>query len=182
MKHEKTLRQKGTGIAAVILYLIAGVLLLIWPDLMTEITMWALVIVLAAYGIYRIIAYFRMTPEEGASTYSLALALFLLLLAVYIIIDRTSFASIFPRIWGLMLLIGGFIKIQEAIDALRIHQRHWWWLLIGAAISVVLGIFAILRPAFILESIALFIGISLIVEAIIDVILLIFFRKGKRSL
>ena len=174
--------RKLTSITAIIIYFIAGLLLLIWPGLMVEITKWGLIIVLAVYGIIKIISYFRMTPEDGANTIAFAGALLAFSLAIYILIDAASFAEIFPRVWGLIILLGGFMKIQDSIDTLRLHAKGWWIMLIGAVISLVLGIIAVIRPEFILNSIALFLGISLIVEAIIDLIILIIMRKSLKEI
>ena len=177
----RTNTRKLTSITAIIIYFIAGLLLLIWPELMAVITKWALVIVLAVFGIIKIISYFKMTPEEGSNTLAFSGALLAFALAIYILCDAQSFAEIFPRVWGMLLLLGGFIKIQDSIDTLRLKASKWWILLIAAAISLALGIIAVIRPAFILNSIAIFLGISLLVEAVIDLVMYIIMKKATKQ-
>ena len=181
MKDNTSNRQKTAGILAILAYLVCGVLLLAWPQLMTDLTMWALVIVLIGYGLFQLFSYFRMSPAEGAMTFSLAGALLALVLGICILADKSLFAGIIPRIWGLSLLLGGFVKVQESVDALRLKSSHWWWLLIGAAISVVLGIIAITRPTAVLDGVAIYIGVSLIVEAVVDLIMMILVRKQEKQ-
>ena len=177
---EVSARQKVAGVAAIVAYFVAGIFLLIFPSLMVTITMWAIIVILAVYGIFKLISYFRQTPEEGASGYSFAAALLAFSLAAFIAVDSTSFASIFPHLWGLLLLVSGYAKIQEAIDTLRLKSKHWWLMLIGAAISIVLGIISITRPTAVLDGVAIFIGICLLVEAVVDLVLLIMMKQTQK--
>lgn len=180
MKENNT--RRATGIAAILAYCVSGVLLLMHPQLMTDVTMWALAIVLCAFGVMELISYFRLTPVEGAATHRFASALLALTLGIGVMVDRDLFANFVPRIWGLLLMLGGFVKAQQSVDALRLKSSRWWWLLLGAAVSVVLGFIALTRPAFVRDGIAVYIGVSLIVEAIIDLVMLILIKvQGKKQ-
>ena len=181
MKNELHGRQKTAGLLAILGYLVSGVLLLIWPHLMTTVTMWVLVIVLFACGIFQLIRYFRLSPEDGASGYSLATALLVLTIGIFLLANPSLFASILPRVWGILLLLGGFVKIQDGFDAFRMRSGRWWLLLIGAALSIVLGVIAITRPAAVLDGVAVYIGITLILEAVIDCVMLILIRRFSKQ-
>ena len=50
-------KEKLSGIFAVIMYLAAGLLLLFRPDIMNELTRWAVTAVLVYYAVRRAIAY-----------------------------------------------------------------------------------------------------------------------------
>lgn len=175
-------RQKVSGIAAIIAYAATGIALLIWPQMMAELALWALAGLLVCFGVIRLVKYLKTTPEEGAKGYALATALMALTLGVCILIDRTSFSQILPRLWGLWLLAGGFMKLQAGVDSYRLGSERWWWLLIGAGISLVLGALAALTPQFLENILARFIGASLVAEALIDAVALYLIRaKGKKA-
>ena len=44
------------------------------------------------------------------------------------------------RLWGVLILFGGYMKFQTAWDFFRLGHQRWWWILIGTAISFLFGI------------------------------------------
>lgn len=174
-------RQKISGAAAIVAYAAAGVLLLVWPQIMAGLAMWALIVLLCATGGYHIYKYLKASPVEGAKGFRLAGALMALALALAILIDGTLLNQVMPRIWGALLLAGGFVKVQFGVDFYRMKNERWWWLLIGAAVSLALGVLAMSSPEFIKAVLARFIGASLVVEAAIDLAALILIRRKDKE-
>ena len=144
---------------------------------MVEVTMWVIVIVLFIFGVYQLIRYFTTPPDQAAMTYALSSALLAIFIGVFMLADKSLFSSILPGIWGILLILGGLVKIQESVDALRLGGRQWWMILLGAVVSIVLGVIAITHPADVLNGVAIYIGVSLIVEACIDCGMLLLLRK-----
>ncbi len=94
------------------------------------------------------------------------------------------FIITFPVIailYGVAVLIGGLSKVQLTVDMLRMKNSKWWWGAISAAISIVCALVIINSPFSSTVALWWFTGISLIVEAVFDLVTLIMGRKDNRS-
>ena len=175
-------RQKFTGILSALVFLAAGILLLMRPALLTDLSVWFLGALLAGLALYWCVRYFRSSPEEGARSYDLAEALISLSLSLVLFLRRDLFDAALPMLWGALLVIGGFMILQTAVDFLRMKISVWWIMLTGAAVALALGALALLHPAFLEDRMSLYVGISLIVVAavnLVSLILLFLHAHGK---
>lgn len=154
-----------TGIA---FYFICGLLLLLLPDLALSIANFALAAILCAIGVKCIVTYLRGSVLDAVLGIDLAMGLVLTCVGVILLFNPLFLGSLLPFLWGLALLVGGFGKVQLSVDLKRIGTARWWLTLIGAAFSFVLGILAITQPAFIAAVFVQFVGVALIVEAVLD--------------
>ena len=90
--------------------------------------------------------------------------------------------NILPFLWGVAMIAGGFGKFQMAFDLKRIGHNRWWLLLIGALVSFVLGTFSVTQPAFLATVVTQFAGISLLVEAVLDLGALLLIKREVKHL
>ncbi len=168
------------NILACIAEIIIGILLLINPIGFTAGIIMTLGIVLAIMGISNIVGYFRTAPEEAAQGNGLVKGLFLVG-GTFVCLFKTQWLiAAFPLItvfYGIMILISGISKLQWAVDLLRLKQKYWYVALIGAVLSVVFAAVVLMNPFTSTGVLWTFIAISLIVEAIMDLLTFIF---GKR--
>lgn len=75
----------------------------------------------------------------------------------------------------------GIGKLQTAVDLLRLKNEKWWWRAISAAISVICAFVIILNPFTTTVVLWQFTGISLLVEAVFDIVTLFVNRKNNVS-
>ena len=80
------------------------------------------------------------------------------------------------------MVAGGLAKIQMAFDLRRIDHKRWWWMLLGALVSFVLGAFSIAQPAFLALAVTQFAGISLLVEAVLDASAMLLMKRQLKQL
>lgn len=156
-----------TGIA---FYFVCGLLLLLWPGFALNIANFALAAVLCAMGVKCMVTYLRGSVLDAVLGIDLAVGLVLTCVGVLLLFKPQFLSELLPFLWGLALLAGGFGKVQFGVDLKRISSTRWWLPLIGAAFSFVLGVLAITQPAFIAAVFVQFVGISLIVESVLDLI------------
>ena len=81
--------------------------------------------------------------------------------------------------FGIVLMIMGITKIQWTIDIIRMKRSKWFWEAISAAISIVCGVVIITGPFSTTAVLWIFIGISLIMEAVFDMIGSIFGNRER---
>ena len=156
-------------ILPIVFCLVCGVLLIAFGDLALKITAYVLAGVLILWGIFQIIAYLRSQPIVRITESKLATGLILLVTGILLVFNPDYLKGILQYVWGLALLFGGFLKIQYAFDEKTVKVRKWWMMLIFAAFSLIVGIIAMLDPAFLGENRNLVIGILLVVEAVLDI-------------
>ncbi len=172
----KTLKLNGNAIIMCIIELAAGILLLVDPVGFTSGIIIAAGIALMVDGLLNVIRYFRSSPAEAAAGQLLMRGLLALLAGAFCTFNSEWFIVTFPIItilYGIAVLIGGLIKVQFAADLLRAKNSKWWWGAISAAISIICALVMIGDPFSSTVALWWFIGISLIAEAVFDVITLI---------
>lgn len=167
-KNNFTWNMSTSSLSAIAFYAICGILLLVLPDAAMAIANYAIAALLAIAGIICIINYMKDSVLVAAMGTKLALGLALLCFSILMFCYPTFLSELLPAIWGLSLLVGGFGKIQASADLKRIGEKHWWVMLIGSLVSFVLGIMCLANPLYIAQTIFVFIGICLLVEAVTD--------------
>jgi len=163
---------------------IIGILLLVNPIGFTSGIIIAFGIVLMIMGISKTVKYFRAEPEEAAVSQILVKGLLTLLAGAFCAFNSHWFVATFPvltLVYGVVILITGITKVQWTIDIIRMKRSKWFWAAISAAISIVCGVVIITSPFSTTAILWMFIGISLIVEAIFDVIGSIFGNREKKA-
>lgn len=60
---------------------------------------------------------------------------------------------------------------------LRLKHKYWFFALISAALSLILAVMIIANPFSSTAAMWVFIGVSMIVEAVMDVVTIIFEKK-----
>lgn len=152
----------------IIFCFICGVLLLCFGETAVKITAYVIAAVMLVLGAWAVLIYIRSSELERIRQSNLAIGLVLVVGGVMLAIYPDYLDEFLPFIWGLALLFGGFQKIQYAFDEKTVKVEKWWIMLILAAVSIVLGGFVLLKPAFLEDSKYLVMGILLVLEAILD--------------
>ncbi len=180
----KALKRNTNAIVLCIAEALAGILLLVNPVEFTTGIIMAAGIALMIGGLINVNRYFRSKPAEAAVGQLLTRGLIALLAGVFCAFNPHWFIVTFPVIailYGAAVLIGGLGKVQLAIDMLRFKNSKWWWGAISAVISIICALVIISNPFSSTDALWWFTGISLIVEAVFDVITQIMRGKSDRS-
>ena len=178
------LKRSLSSMAMSIVEAIVGILLLVDPVGLTSGIITAFGIVLMVMGIVSIVRYFRTVPEEAAVSQTLVKGLVELLAGAFCALQSHWFIVTFPvltLVYGVVILVTGLTKLQWMIDMIRMKRSRWLFAAISAAISIICGIVIIGSPFSTARVLWMFIGISLIVEAVFDIISGIFGNREKRE-
>ena len=160
--------------------ILIGVLLLIDPVGFTAGVLVVLGIALSVLGITKIVAYFRAAPETAAMEGGLTAGLILTLIGLFCIFQWEWFVATFPIltvIYGVLTLINGINKVQWATDLWRMKQQYWFISMIGAGLTLIFGVLILLNPFASSAFLWSFIAITMIVEAIVDILSFVFGKK-----
>ena len=129
----------------------------------------------------------RRTPapqapaEEAAEGGKLSKGILFTVLGGFCAFKSGWFIATFPVItilYGVLILVAGISKLQKAVDMARVKQNYWFVALIGALLTLVFAILILANPFASTAVLWSFIGITLIVEAVMDVVTFIFAKKS----
>ncbi len=180
----KAHKQNANAIILCIIEVVVGILLLVDPVRFTAGIIIAVGIALMISGLLNVIRYFKSSPEEAAVGQLLMQGLVALLAGAFCVLNPQWFILTFPVIailYGIAVLIGGLSKVQITVDMLRMKNPKWWWGAISAVISIVCALVIINNPFSSTVALWWFTGISLIVEAVFDLVTLIMGRKNSEG-
>jgi len=119
-------------------------------------------------GIVALIVYFSGGMIFGS--YAFLLGITLSCIGVYFLIRPNVVSNILTIVFGIAVMIDGFIKIQDAVDCARAKVKNWWILLIVSVLTIALGVFILLDPFTSQEALMIYAGVSLIVDGVLDIV------------
>ena len=171
------IRQNGSAIVAGLVELLVGILLLVKPEDFTAGILMAVGIVLLVGGGICLIRYFNTEPVQAALEQNFSKGLVLILLGGFLALRTKQIIELFlvAHLYGVAILILGVVKLQQSVDLLRLKARYWFLAGVNALLAIGFAAVILSNPA-ILWLLA---AISLIVEAVLDVVVLI--MTGKSS-
>ena len=176
------LKRNLSSMAMSLAEIVIGILLLVNPVGFTSGIIVTFGVVLMITGIGTTIKYFRTEPEEAAVGQVLVKGLLELLGGTFCAFNSRWFIAAFPvltLVYGVVILVAGIMKLQWTVDIIRMKRSKWLWMAISAAISIVCGITVITNPFGTTAVLWMFIGITLIVDAVFDMISGIFGNREK---
>lgn len=179
-KDPETIRVSSL-LVPIIFYFVFGVLLIMLQAQTLSIAAYVFAGLLIACGIYDVISYLRSPVIRKITESRLAVGMILILAGALLAFNPYILKDLFPVVWGISLLFGGFLKIQYGFDQLTLKLRKWWIMLILAVFSLLIGTLALTRPAFLGEKQEIVIGIFLILEAVLDVVVFILINRALKK-
>ena len=158
--------------------ILMGIVLLILPGVATSVLFNSIGCVCILIGIIHVIKYFMLEARVAVVGNDMALGLAWVAGGIAVIIFKSLLVSLLPVVFGLVLLIGGGIKIQSSLGFKRMNAVSWYWELICAAVSVVMGILIVSNPFSTALLMMRVIGAALVLEGCMDVISRIAFKRA----
>lgn len=160
---------------------VIGILLLVNPVGFTSGIIVTLGIILAVTGLGKVVQYFRSDAEEAAQNGSLTKGILLVIFGLFCALKSEWFIATFPVItvfYGVLILVTGVSKFQRAVDMVRAKRKYWLIALTGALLTLIFAILIISNPFASTAVFWAFIGIVLIVEAIMDIVTFVLVKKS----
>ena len=158
--------------------ILLGIVLLILPGVATSILFNTIGGVCILIGLIHVIKYFTLDARIAVVGNDMALGLAWIAGGVAIIIFKPLLVSLLPVVFGLVLLIGGGFKVQSSLGFKRMNAASWYWELICAVVSVVMGILIVSNPFSTALLMMRVIGAALVLEGCMDVISRIAFKRA----
>lgn len=164
--------------------IIVGILLMADPVVFTAGIITAAGILLLLTGAFTILRYFRTDPLQAQSGQGLVKGICAILGGLLCIFKKEWIITTFPVLtvlYGLIILFTGIMRIQWAVDMMRIKKEQWQMAGVGAAVSIVLAAVILLNPFKTTVVLWRFVAVSMIIGAVIDLVILVFIKQGNKE-
>lgn len=175
------LKDHSKSIVYIAFALAAGLCLLLFPQMTTAFVFWGLASVLMVLGAMNLISYFRANVQQAITSDSMATGLLLIVLGLVIGCAQETIASLLPVVFGLILFVGGVLKVQGACDLKRMGDARWFTALIGALISLVCGLIMLVNPFDTLMTLMRVMGAFLVIESVQDAVYAVRYEKIRKQ-
>lgn len=179
MKEVKEFRKSYILVSA--LYVVLGIVLLIWPSTSVRMICYGLGIAMLVLGITYGVIYFTKDDLSSFLQMDLVIGIICLAFGIFILLNPAFLASVLPFAMGIIFLLGAVVKLQSAFNMKRLNFSKWYLVLICALLIVALGIVLLCNPFENERFMILYIGSCLILDGMTNLICLfcIQFRVKK---
>ena len=173
------IRKNAVNLILCLAELAVGALLLVNPTGFTRGIVMAVGLAVAVLGVCNVLRYFRTNPAQAALERRLAYGLGQLALGAFFLLKADWLVGLFPvltRLYGAGVLVLALFRIQQFVDARRLNLRKGGWISGSSALFTLIYAAMVL---FIPETTWIFIGVMLLLEALMDIMILAFERKAQ---
>ncbi len=139
---------KRNGILSGAGIILLGLLLLLFPVIVTKIASYIIGIGVFGFGAIKIIRFFSKNSAVRVSLFGLIVGIISAILGVYFIANPRVISDFTVSIFGLIILINGISKLNKSIKLKNSNVKNWWSVLITALINLLLGIVFVTNPSF----------------------------------
>ncbi len=170
-------RMRNTLIMISILYLLIGIIMLLYPARVSDLICYFVGIMFLFIGIAGIVMYVKDEVKTPFSSASLIISIIFGALGIYIILNPQKFASFIPLIIGIFLIFDSVSKLSSAFDLKKFGYSNWWGMLVVAFIVLVCGLVLIMNPFGAIQVTIMIIGSMLIFDAISNIFTIYSYSK-----
>lgn len=172
---------KWNVILSSVIYVAMGVLLLLWPEMITKNICYVIGFLAIAIGIVNLIDYIRHDITLEGYRYSLVTGLASILIGIFIVLKVELVMSIIPFLLGLAVTISGFMKFQNAVDLIRLKYNGWVAVLLISIVNIVFGIILMSNPFTSAIVLTICIGVGMIYSGVSDLIATIMLSRSIKK-
>lgn len=152
-----------------VLTLILGVVLLIAPGASLKFITFIIAFGAILMGVIQLVEYIKMPKENRIMSLSLILAIVLLAVGIFLMLNLTALVNFITLMIGIFVAVKSIFKIQFALNLRGISDK-WKYNLVVGLVGMTLGVLLIFNPFGSAEMFLRIIGLILAVSSILELI------------
>lgn len=152
------------------IYLLLGIVLLIWPDVVLGGICMVIGSLVAGTGIVQLVRFFTVRERLFFAPLTLVGGLICLGLGLFLLLRADVILTALPIVFGLFIVFDSVLRIQNALELRRCGYTTWKGILASGGVSVVLGLVMLFNPFGTVQALVMAIGIILIVEGVLNLL------------
>lgn len=159
-----------------ILYIVFGLVLVLWPSLTNTLIHYTFSAVCILYGLLHLYRYYAKLDHGFKHFVNILIGLISSGVGLFALLQSNVVLKLLPFVFGLALLFDFFVNMKQSFDLYNKNNPVWKVTMVLAAIKAFLGAGMIYNP-FTLEASTIFIGVSLIYDGITNLWIDACFKK-----
>ena len=156
--------QKAMLITSII-YLVIGLILILWPDVAGKIIIYAIGAAALLYGGFRIVDFFvRKEHLSGTVQLGVALGIGCLLVGLFLIFKVDLILTLLAAVIGVAVIIDSVLRLQIALNLRHVGGQYWLVLLITSLVTLGFGILLLFNPFTAVKVATIVAGVLLLID------------------
>lgn len=172
---------KWSSIIIAIGYILSGILFFANPSITRDLICTWIGFGLLVAGVITIVVYFLRSKQESFLRNEFMNGLLLISVGLLALIRRPVFIEIVYLVLAIVIMLSGFKKLQDCVDAYRLGLKYGTLYLALSAISIVIGFFIILDPTIEIKTLHVLIAIGLLYSGLSDLVSTIFLSSKMKN-
>lgn len=174
---------KGGYAASSAAFCIAGILLILCPEISAELICKGIGVLLVVCGAFKICGYLSDDLYRLAFQFDLAGGILAVIIGILMLFRSGSVLRFFNLILGIVILTDGLLKIQTAIDARRFGLGQWWLIGAAAVLASILGLLIIIDPfgSAGVSGAMVLLGFTLLMEGLLNLYVAVYTIKTQKQ-
>jgi len=159
--------QRMSSIAAALVTILLGVVLIWWPDRSVNFLCMLLGAAIFITGVIYILGWLARR-REGVPAFFVLPGVILCALGIWLMTSPASVIKLIQYIFGAILIFHGVVDLQGSVALMRQKWGRWWVDLLLALLTVALGALILLNPFGTFATLVVLIGAALIFDGVSD--------------
>ena len=175
-------KQKWSSILISLIYIALGLLFIVQPKGVESMLCYVLAIAIAVMGLLHLAGFFIMSSADRSEHpgNGFVIGLLMIALAVFVVAKQDLVIALVPFLFGVMVMIRGLLTIQTGFHLRRLGADIRPPLIMGAVIMAA-GLFVMLFPIQMGETLLIIIGFCLMAGGVSGLVEEIMIRHGRRA-
>ena len=160
---------------------IIGIIDLVNPEKMLNIIAYALGISAIVCGLVFIIVYMARDVKHNLNNNDFLSGIIAVVVGIVILIKWQQFMELLPIVLGVLIIVSGCIKLQDAIDLKKLDHPAFLMMLIMALVFILFGAILVANPFKSEILLMRIIGVTLIITGMTDLFTSVFFEGIRKA-
>ena len=146
------------------IYIVIGLLLVLWPDGARFVICYALGAAAFLYGAYRVIRYFTQTGTESGVRFGFALGVACAVLGLFLLFKANAVVTVLAGAAGMAVIVESVIRLQVGLDQRHAEGRLWLAICLSAVVMLLFGIVLLFNPFAVVRAATIVAGVALVLD------------------
>lgn len=172
---------KASSYAVFLVYIIVGLIMLLNPSFISDAVNYVIGVLVIVYGVIYSISLYQKREVEMYGKFDFLAGIICISFGLFLILNPDTLGSLIPFCSGVIILMDAVRFIINSIRLKKFGYRSWIVNLIVGLVFLGFSILIILKAKEISFLLIRFVGIFLIIDAILDFFTEIRFRKFEKK-
>lgn len=160
-----------------VLFILLGVFLVLNPKGVARTICFSIGAVILTIGVVNLIIYFVSDVKHNLPKNKFIIGVVLVILGLFFIIGYRAIMEIMSRIMGVMIIFNGVMKLQSALDAMKMKAKGWVYFLLISVVTLLIGAIFLIHSFGSAKLVLRIVGLVLIAIGVTDLISVLYIRK-----